>query len=252
MTKKYIIVGALVSLIFGLSPVLAAKPVSTDIPEVDGVYDVAGHPHMKVRVFVHKANAKPGSGSSLQCGLADPASAAVDASAGWVIPTGNWTYRLNPAAPGSLGSNVTTIVANSFATWMGISDLAGKVNLIKGANTSANRAVFDGQNIIAWGHTSGSALGVTYIWYQSGVAIEIDTIMNNKFAWNWSSQTNCAWTNVYDAQNILTHELGHWFGLDDHYTSDYANNTMYGYGSKVEVKKNTLTAGDIAGIQNLY
>lgn len=79
--------------------------------------------------------------------------------------------------------------------------------------------------------------------------------MNEKSSWNWANQnTNllCGWTNVYDAQNILTHELGHWFGLDDHLTANYQNNTMYGYGSKGEVKKDTLTQGDIDGINAIY
>lgn len=240
------------------NPALADKPGTAEIPEVDGVYDVAGHPGMKVRVFVHKAPGKPdhagkpGPSSTLQCGLADPASTAVTAPAGWVIPTGSWTYRVNTAVPSSISSNLTAIVGNAFATWMGVSDLNNKVTLLRGPDTSASRAVLDGQNIVAWGRTSGSALGVTYIWYQGGIANEIDTIMNNKFAWNWSNQTGCAWTNVYDAQNILTHELGHWFGLDDHYTASYQNNTMYGYGSTMEVKKDTLTAGDAAGIAALY
>jgi len=215
---------------------------------------VPGHPGLRVRVFVHNTKpGKPGQTSNLVCNLADPAGSAEVEGAGWVIPPGTWEYRVNTAVPASISSNLSTIVANSFGAWMNIQDLNNKVDLQYAGTTSVNRAVYDNQNIITWGRTSGSALGVTYIWYQNGEALEIDTIMNNKFTWNWGGgDTQCAYTNVYDAQNILTHELGHWFGLDDHYTTDYVNHTMYGYGSKWEVKKNTPTAGDIAGINALY
>ncbi len=79
--------------------------------------------------------------------------------------------------------------------------------------------------------------------------------MNQKFSWKWSDQSvhqDCAYSNSYDAQDILTHELGHWVGLDDEYTSDFANNTMYGYGSQQEVKKDTLTTGDITAATAIY
>ena len=76
--------------------------------------------------------------------------------------------------------------------------------------------------------------------------------MNKKFTWYWSQDKSCAYQNVYDAQDILTHELGHTFGLDDMYTNDYANHTMYGYGSKGEVKKDTLTIGDAQSVKILY
>ena len=77
--------------------------------------------------------------------------------------------------------------------------------------------------------------------------------MNKAYVWTWSGgTTDCAYTESYDAQNILTHEIGHWFGLDDEYTDEYIENTMYGYGSKWEVKKNTLTTGDINGLQAIY
>jgi len=157
--------------------------------------------------------------------------------------------------PSTISPNLGTIINNSFAVWENALPTGSGVTLAYDGPTSANRAVYDRQNIIAWGRTSGSALGVTYIWYQNGIAIELDTIMNEKFSWGWANQSTnplCAYSNVYDAQNILTHELGHWFGLNDHYTADYVNNTMYGYGSKGEVKKDTLTAGDIAGINLIY
>jgi hypothetical protein len=41
-------------------------------------------------------------------------------------------------------------------------------------------------------------------------------------------------------------------GLKDHYTADYADNTMYGYGSLGETKKDTLTTGDINGVLAKY
>ena len=46
--------------------------------------------------------------------------------------------------------------------------------------------------------------------------------------------------------------LGHWFGLDDEYDTAYSNNTMFGYGSKAELKKITLENGDKIGIDNIY
>ena len=82
--------------------------------------------------------------------------------------------------------------------------------------------------------------------------------MNKRFNWYWSDPSSwpagqiCAYEGVYDAQNILTHELGHTIGLDDEYESSYINNTMYGYGSKGETKKNTLTTGDKNGALTLY
>lgn len=265
MRKKFLIIFSLVALIaltLSFTVVLAKNKQAVDdqnLPEEEGVYDVSGHPGMKLRVFVHRAKPGPAPEPTLQCSLPDPASDAMVAGAGWRIPSGiSWKYRVNPNVPASLGSGLSSIVTNSFAAWTGALPASSGITLAYDGTTAANRAVGDGQNIIAWGRTSGSALGVTYIWYQNGVALELDTIMNQKFSWYWSdpatwgSEPTCAYTGVYDAQNILTHELGHWFGLDDHYTSDYTNNTMYGYGSKGEVKKDTPTAGDITGLNSLY
>ena len=41
-------------------------------------------------------------------------------------------------------------------------------------------------------------------------------------------------------------------GLADEYTQEYADNTMFGYGSKGETKKNTLTTGDKTGLTAIY
>jgi hypothetical protein len=231
-----------------------AKPDTVNIPDVDGIYDDPGHPGLKVRVFVHRE--RPGSppvDNTLVCST-DPNSNAVDGKTGWKLPT-NWSYNLNPTSvPASVGSdNLTTFADRAFSVW----ETPSGINFTKGSDTTATRQAYDGQNIVAWGRTSGSALAVTYTRYytSTGQVVDVDTIMNKKFAWSWTDQSAyplCALTNTYDAQNILTHELGHWMGLDDHYTSDYVNNTMYGYGSKGEFKKDTLTTGDINGVEAVY
>jgi len=262
MRKTLIIAILLVVAFFlGISLVQAKpdKDTDGDLPQVSGTYDVPGHPNLKLKVFVHGPKVKPEPSVSplLVCSLTDPDSGTVVDSAGWHLPTGQWVYRLNTASvPSSVGSsNLSTLAQLAFSVWQNA--VNNKVTFVAGPTTTVNRAKYDGQNIIAWERTSGSALAVTYTWYypSTGVVAETDTIMNLKFPWSWTNQLvsqNCADANSYDAQDILTHELGHWMGLDDEYTSAYVDNTMYGYGSKGEVKKDTLTTGDIDGVSKIY
>lgn len=260
MTKIFLpIFSIFFLLVLAVYPVLAKtsdNPSDNDIPERDGVYDVPGRADLKVRVFVHEP--RPARGTSeivLQtCGLTDPDSSTVVPSAGWRLPS-NWSYQLNlGSVPASVGSaNLPAIASNAFSQWTDAA--SGKVNITRGANTTISRKGFDGHNIVAWGQTSGTALAVTYAWYypSTGLAAEEDVIFNKKFKWGWNGGgTNCAIQGVYDAQNILTHELGHWMGLNDTYDASFTNNTMFGYGSTTEVKKNTLTTGDRAGILAIY
>lgn len=231
-----------------------------EIPEIEGLYDDPEHENVKVRVFVHKEKPPRASASALVCDLADPQSEATVAAAFWKLPS-TWTYNLNPSsAPSSVGSaNLAVIAANGFSDWsnatLSSTSATPKVVFTKGANTTVSRSAFDGLNVITWGRTQGTALGVTYIRYYSstGIVVDVDTIMNKKFPWKWSNSSSCAYPDAYDAENILNHELGHWMGLDDMYDSaNYQHATMFGYGSKGEVKKNTLTTGDIQGILSIY
>lgn len=251
----------LIVLVFTLvfSPVLAQEENNDkDLSiEKSGTYDVPGRPDLKVKVFVHEPKPQkpsPTQSPVLICPTTDPNSTAVVPSAGWHLPS-TWTYFLNSAsAPSSVGSgNLSTIADNAFTQWMNA--VPGKVNISQAGTTLANRARFDGQNIIAWGRASASALAVTYTWYysSSGLVAENDTIFNNRYPWFWNASNNtCTDSNSYDAQDILTHETGHWLGLDDTYSSVYVDNTMFGYGSKGEVKKDTLTTGDTQGVQAIY
>lgn len=234
----------------------ASQSDSGDVPERNGDFPDPQNHKVRVRVFVHGPKAKLTPKPSLTC--EDPNSTATVSATGWYLP-GNVTYRLNlSSVPSSVGSsNLAPISTNAFTTWQ--SEVHGKVIFAKGNNTSVNRSRYDGQNIIAWGRTSSGTLAVTYIRYytSSGLVVDVDTIFNKNYAWRWTDPTiainKCSnYPNAYDAQDILTHELGHWMGLDDHYLPAYVDNTMYGYGSIGEIKKDTLTTGDKANLNIIY
>ena len=235
------------------APEATGASEATTVPEQDGTYDEpTAKGIVKVRVIVHKQ--KPVvTQNLLVCDLADPDSTAQVSAAGWHLPA-NWTYNLNVSSvPSTVGSaNLATIASNVFSDWQGAA--CHQVSFLRGSNTTVDRSRYDGRNVVAWGKTSGSSLGVTYIRYfiSDGLVVDVDTIMNKRVPWSWSNSNTCANSNSYDAENILTHEIGHWMGLDDHYDGAYVDNTMFGYGSKGEVKKNTLTTGDIAGVSAIY
>lgn len=225
-----------------------------DPPEVDGDFDVPQKPGMRVRVFVHKEKPLHTSSAALVCGLEDPDSSASVSPAGWKLPN-SITYQLNQnSVPSSVGSsNLPSIVSNSFTKWSWA--INNKVNFVRGSNTIVDRSRYDGRNIIAWGRLSLQNLGVTYIWYypSTGQVAEVDTIMNRRHSWKWANQQTCAYSDSYDAENIMIHELGHWLGLDDEYDENlYQHNSMFGYGGKGEVKKVTLTTGDLQGAAAIY
>lgn len=237
---------------------LANKPENLTLPEKAGIYEVPGRPDLKLRVFIHPEKPqKPGrpqpTTPPYTCTEEDPNASLLEVSAaGWKLPS-TWKYKINfSSVPSTIGSNnIQTIINQAFTEWLNA--IENKVNVLYDGQTTLTNAKLDNQNIIAWGRTPASALAISYIWYNNqGYALEVDTIMNKKYSWYWSQDIGCAYQNVYDAQNILTHELGHSFGLDDEYANDYQNHTMYGYGETGEVKKDTLTEGDKNSVRNLY
>lgn len=231
------------------------------IPEQSGDYADPDHPGLRIRVFVHNPHdnrgAKPqAEPASLVCSE-DPDSEAFVGATPWKIAAGTWVYNLNPSSvPGTVGgSNLPTIVANSFTPWQdAISTSSAKPNIVRGADTGVKRAAFDGIHTIAWNRINATAIGITYVWYypDTGVLAEVDTIMNKIYRWNWGGGSFCTQDNAYDAQNILIHELGHWYGLDDEYETSYVYNTMYGYGSLGETLKITPATGDVNGLKTIY
>lgn len=98
------------------------------------------------------------------------------------------------------------------------------------------------------------AIGITVVWGVFGGP------PNNRRLVEWDmifDDVDFDWSTVgdplkMDFDNIATHELGHAAGLIDLYNTGCGEETMYGYSTEGETKKQTLNAGDIAGINKLY
>ena len=208
---------------------------------------------IKLRVFIHYP--KPGKPGP-KPGTCDPSASNTPDTyvlTGWKH-SGTVTYHVNYASIPSTVSNAQTAISNSFEVW---DALAQGVDLVEGATTTLTGYKLDGVNLVAWGRTPRGAIAVTYTWaYSWGEVVEQDIIMGASLPWSYTQakdpDTTCGDLYSYDVQNILTHEVGHIFGLDDLYNSEDQDLTMYGYGDRGELKKDTLGTGDTDGMRALY
>ena len=98
-------------------------------------------------------------------------------------------------------------------------------------------------------------LAQTILWFDSRRTnggyyydlVECDTQVNLYYRWFIGSDPR-----GFDAQNVLTHEFGHWISLGDLYRPKWSELTMYGYISYGETKKRTLEKSDKDGILAVY
>ncbi|MEM3383851.1 MAG: hypothetical protein QW698_07440 [Nitrososphaerales archaeon] len=154
-------------------------------------------------------------------------------------------YWINPSNKYGFSTNdvVNTITASA-NTWD--EKTSYEVFSYQGTTTrSAGRR--DGYNVIAWGLYRRGAIAITYIWYSGDRIIETDTLLNTYYKWSLKGEKG-----KMDVQNIMTHEFGHWCGLDDLYDDKDYWLTMYGYASYGETYKQTLGLGDILGLRAVY
>ncbi len=237
MRRVLLVVLAAVFALALVSPTLAASP-----------------DNVKLRVFVHyPKHGKPES----RPGVCEPtdSSSSLYGLTGWKLPAGTVVYHVNYGSiPSSVG-NAQTAIRSSFAAW----ELNGvSFSFNEGSQTTIRGAKRDGLNVVVWGNVPSGAIAVTYTWYNSvtGQAVESDTVMGKSLPWAYTEVGNpdgtCGNLYAYDVRDILTHEVGHWVGLDDLYSQPEHDLTMYGYGDKGELKKDTLGTGDVDGVAALY
>jgi len=120
----------------------------------------------------------------------------------------------------------------------------------------ASRDRPDFRNVITWGRAQRGVVAYTIIWYYSDTReiVDADMVLNSYYKWGIADgdKSTTDLKGAFDIRNIVTHEAGHWCGLDDLYEDQYSAMTMYGYAGYGEEIKRTLEPGDVAGVQKVY
>jgi hypothetical protein len=114
------------------------------------------------------------------------------------------------------------------------------------------------------GHTNDLAITITFSDAESGEILESDIVVNaNKSFADLApdgapeAMTSCsarsdgsACKSTYDLASVLTHEVGHFFGLDEDTSTPSA--TMFGCTNQCETHKRDLSDDDQRAIRALY
>jgi len=89
-------------------------------------------------------------------------------------------------------------------------------------------------------------LGVTFPYMENGRLVDCDILLNDEYEWSTSTPGR---SNRPDVQSVMTHEIGHFLGLDH---SPLGQATMYYSYAPGAISSRSLTEDDIAGITTLY
>ena len=173
-------------------------------------------------------------------------------------------WMINPSNAAGLTSDfLLSNLTADIEEWEDAAD--GVIDLVQGANilgdgstTSAtlvaDTSAPDNQNEIYFADIeSEGAIAVTIVWGifrgppSQRELVEWDQVYDDT-DFDWSSTGE---TGKMDFENIAQHELGHSLGLG-HPEDSCTEETMYRFAETGETKKQTLEAGDIAGVNDLY
>lgn len=114
------------------------------------------------------------------------------------------------------------------------------------AGRNSRHPDYDHVNTVDFGALGQGALALNYTWYSGTNIVEVDLRLNKEdYMW-----TNISGVQKYQVKNVMTHELGHQFGLGD-LGDPHGALTMFGRIGKGERNKITLGSGDIRGAEVL-
>ena len=166
------------------------------------------------------------------------------------------SYIVDPANTVGLDeAYVSANLAFDIGKWEDAASASILGDEIAGVVDGADTVSTDGKNEVYFADVGeNGAIAITIVWGifrgppSARELVEWDQVYD-QVDYDWSASGEAG---KMDFESIATHELGHSVGLDDLYTLDCAEQTMYGYASEGETNKRTLEAGDITGVIELY
>ena len=150
-------------------------------------------------------------------------------------------------------ADVQNALQLSAAAWNGVTSTIARFE-VQPLPAIDKDAKFDGEIIVqfirqqsVWKYgTLELARTETYYNTRDGELLDADIVIND---WNTQIPLGIAAADKYDLQAMLTHEMGHIFGLGH---SQLPSATMYASANPGEISKRNLTEDDRAGVRELY
>jgi len=157
----------------------------------------------------------------------------------------------------ALGPSAPSAVQQAFGTWLSSGAPLPPLRFDSGSGLSA-KVEPDGVNAVVYapidipGHKHAIAVTVGFADPGTGRIVEADLIVNStlEIAVLEGAAPEEACAGRYDLQNVVTHEAGHFFGLDEDHSDGEA--TMYFKTGKCELKKRDLGPSDSSVMTALY
>jgi hypothetical protein len=178
------------------------------------------------------------------------------------------TVYLDPSLK-KLGPNGDDAVVQAFGSWVASDPRVPDLSFDTGSTTAQPSR--DGKSTVSYaeistpGHEKDVAITVTYSNDKTGEILEADMILNARYPMgvlkaklaeaggkqdgNGDNEAEDC-NNRYDAQNVATHEAGHFFGLGEDMTERRA--TMFLSISQCETHKRALSTSDVGAVSALY
>lgn len=189
----------------------------------------------------------------------------------WPGRCAGYHVNVDSFAPVGTDDQISALVDEAFATW---SDVDGSyLELVRAGDTNENRAGYSpgcptsgNGNVVmlvseGWPHQR-SAVGITSVTYDptNGVVYDADIEINSEFFRIGIITNPIAQIRTTDLLNTLTHEVGHFIGLDhtlpETFVSDgsdtFEQATMFASTDPGETSKRTLHLDDITGLRAIY
>lgn len=159
---------------------------------------------------------------------------------------------------GSINQELYLAIRDSFKTWNDVScsDItfveAGLVDRSELGLKCSDEGTNESINLIMWPEEwaySNGIYALTSVTFNSknGVIFDADIEFNERFNY---TNTDSQQDTIVDVKNTLTHEIGHFLGLD--HEDSIPEATMYSMAPEGELEKRDLHPDDIDGICAIY
>jgi len=200
-----------------------------------------------------------------ECIYPDPTTDPPERYLAWTRPCSAIAFSDEALSADLSAADVTAVFARSIATWEAVecegTPLGIDIEILSDVSTCTDPLFRDGAGnvnammfVADWGERDydPAAFAVTTVWHRrsTGEILDVDMEINERQGpYDICPPEGCPGMERVDLENVVTHELGHYFGLA--HSAD-PNATMYASAVAGETIKRDLAADDIAGICEIY